>query len=118
MTKNWISSGKLATKAVGVGLIAGGLMVGLPAAMASAGPLDTAVSNAVKGANSGVQNVVNGHNTALQGATAYYNKGLQDSTAYNNTGLQANVASANSATQSVVSAANGTVVFAVQGLLH
>jgi hypothetical protein len=114
MTRIAMPSSKLIRKTVGVGLVTGGLMLGLPAAMASAGPL----SDVVNGVNDGVQNVVNGNNANLQDATNYYNSGLQGSTAYNNTGVQANVGAANSAAQSTVSKVNGLVKFAVQGLLR
>lgn len=108
-------------------VVAGGLMLGAPAAMAFAdgGPLDSAVSAAVSGANGAVQNVVNQNNSGLQGITAINNTGLQAVTGINNTGLQAGVASLNSAAQAavpatsyVVTRANGFVRFAVQGLLR
>lgn len=116
---------RTAAKAVGVGLVAGGLMVGLPAAMASADPLGDALSSAVDGANGAVQNVVNQNNSGLQGITAINNEGLQAVTAINNTGLQSGVASLNQgvqagglATSHLINNTNNFVQFAVFGLLR
>lgn len=116
---------KTAAKAVGVGLVTGGLMFGLPAAMASADPLGDAVSNVVNGTNGAVQNVVNQNNSGLQGVTAINNTGLQAVTGINNTGLQAGVASLNQGVQSgglatshLINNTNNFVQFAVFGLLR
>lgn len=81
-----------ATKAVGVGLVASGLLLAAPAGMAFA---DNALGDAVGGLNGAVKNVVNQNNKGLQGITAINNGGLQSNTTLNNTGLQNGVASLN-----------------------
>jgi hypothetical protein len=109
------------TKAVGVGLVAGGLLLAAPAGIAFA---DSALTSAVNGANGAVQNVVNLNNQGAQGITAINNTGLQANTATNNTGLQAGVSSLNDGAQliiptttSTLTSLNGLVKFSVQGLL-
>jgi hypothetical protein len=111
-----------AVKTVGVGFIAGGLLLAAPAGIAFA---DSALGSAVNGVNGAVQNVVNQNNQGAQGITAINNGGLQSNTDLNNTGLQNGVSSLNGAAQSgvpstttyVVTSLNGLVKFSVQGLL-
>jgi len=99
-----------ATKAIGVGFVAGGLLLAAPAGIAFA---DSGLTSAVNAANGAVQNVVNLQNQGAQGITAINNTGLQNNTATNNTGLQAGVSSINSN----VVPLNNLVKFSVQGLL-
>jgi hypothetical protein len=110
-----------AAKAVGVGLVAGGLLLAAPAGMAFA---DSGLTSAVNGVNGAVQNVVNQNNQGAQGITAINNGGLQSNTALNNSGLQNGVSSLNDGAQllipttsSTLTALNGLVKFSVQGLL-
>lgn len=115
-----------AVRALGVGLIAGGMLVAAPAGMAFAdGGLGGLLSSAVDGANDAVQNVVDQNNKGLQGITEINNEGLQSIVDQNNKGLQSGVGSLNDAvqatvpaTQSTLTAANGLVKFAVHGLLR
>jgi hypothetical protein len=86
-----------AVKAVGVGLVAGGLLLATPAGIAFA---DGGLSDAVGGVNGAVQNVVNQNNKGLQGITAINNGGLQSNTSLNNSGLQNGVGSLNAWLQS------------------
>jgi hypothetical protein len=109
------------TKAVGIGLFTGGLLLTVPTGMAFA---DNALGAAVNGVNGAVQNVVTQNNNGLQGVTAINNNGAQGITGINNSGLQSGVSSVNSAAQasvpaaqSTLTSANGLVKFAVQGLL-
>ena len=116
MAKQRMLSSNVMAKAVGVGLVAGGLLLGAPAAMAFAtgGPLDSTVNAAVNGANGAVQNLVNQNNAGLQGVTAINNGGLQAGVSSLNSAAQAAVP----ATTSAVTSTNGFVRFAVQGLLR
>lgn len=120
MAKHRKSSNRRIAKAVGVGLFAGGLLLGAPAALASADTLSDAVSSV----NDAVQGVVETNNDGLQGVTAINNDGLQSNTTLNNAGLnngvdslQAAAAAGNTTTQTTVTKLNTFVKFSVFGLL-
>jgi hypothetical protein len=127
-------SKRTAAKAAGIGLMAGGLLLGAPAGMAFAqdteasdttnqvsgflgfavGSLNDAAQYYTELNNEGLQNGVASLNDAAQAV----NPTLQDNVAAGNEALQDNVAAGNSALQSTVTSANGLVKFAVQGLLR
>ena len=119
MAKHKKESTNRAAKAVGVGLMAGGLLLGAPAGIAFAAPIGGPndpggpiggpsnpvggfVSHAVNGVNGAVQNLVNQQNKGLQGIVGINNRGLQ---------------SAVSNGQATFNNANNFVRFAVQGIL-
>jgi hypothetical protein len=98
------SNSKVA-KAVGVGFIAGGLLLGAPAGMAFADASNQVggfLNFAANGVNKNAQNVVNLNNKGTQNAAAQ---------------LQPNANAANSTAQATVNTTNGFVKFVVFGIL-
>ncbi|MDR3663588.1 MAG: hypothetical protein P4L86_24925 [Mycobacterium sp.] len=114
MAKSQISSNSRTAKVVGVGLVAGGLMLAAPAGMAFAdsGSLG-AVGSAVNTEIGSGQHFVNHNIGGLQGIAAINNNGLQAGV----NSLNSGVLSGSTATSSVLGAGSSLGNFAVQSLL-
>ncbi|MUL46467.1 hypothetical protein FZI85_07965 [Mycobacterium sp. CBMA293] len=126
MTKLQLSSRNKTAKAIGVGLVAGGLLLVAPAgiALADTGPLNglgSALSGEAGFVGSGLtgeagfgQNRVNHTIGGLQGIAAIDGTGLK----YDVNGLNSGLQSGSTATSSLLNSGGNLTTFAVQGLLR